>query len=903
MYPPAPDRSLGIVALSDDPEITAQISHHLPTENVAFEAFTNPSEALAHTVRNSPDLLIVDVGVSSPSGRRLCHLLQSFTIQASQAPPLLILADSQDESKHSALIRATGAVALTTHPCEPETLETQIRYCLDPAHRPPARHLMVITPDEALTESLRSTLPASNWTIDACSDVVTVPHATSAPPPEVIIMDLQTTHALAAIEQWKNTRPAPTIIAIADAARTIPTWEALQAGALEYLPRSQDPANLAHTALSCHFHRLQADLETPSPDQAFDLQDAHSLLDTLLTESPYGQIVLNNRGFPVRWNPAAARLFRTLFDRRIEPHEPLRNLLAPLLANPNQLTVDAIAKGVSYDYEFSLTDAKDQRQWITLSVRPIRFRNNSIQGSHLTLRDTTVHHRKRTSTEQAREQLQALFDHSQDAIVLIDDVGAILDANPALMTLTGYEPTTFVGQILDTVLGAEGPPIFTPPVDDALPPAQSHGELRLRHAARHQIEVAYEYTRSIQPHVHMVILREITDRKALQRRLVNQLKMESVGRLASGVAHDLNNILTPIMMAPSMLRARVTDPTTLKLIKSIQEGAERGAVIVRQLLDFSRADVGEHQIIDLKQVVRTALDGLAESLPHHPRICFAETSQSYPVTGDPARLQVVIVHLMINAAESMNRGGEIRISLGVNEITSHELTHHPEARSGLYAQLTITDQGRGISNEHTHHVFDPFFTTKDFGDGAGMGLSVALGIVQAHGGFIKIRSNPGTGTAVSLSLPICPEQIPVLPRSHPDTHPSGDGRMIMIADPNELMATVLRTHLRNCGFRVTIAANSESAYAQLEALQNEVALLVIDLNLPKIQGETLVQRVARHYPELPLLAMTDRELDADEAITLSSSVSNVLLKPFNCDGLVNAIEEALFSRSAPAKSA
>ena len=320
--PTSPPPAVRIIAVSDDREITSQIAGLLTENPIDFQAFTNPTEALAYTAREHPDLLIVDVGMSSPAGRRLCHLLQSYTVQSLQPPPVLILADSQDEQKHARLIRATGAVALITHPCQPDTLQSQIRFCLDPINRPSPRHLMVVTADEQLAASIESALPARSWKVDPCPKISMATAAFALCPPDVVVMDLEAEGAVEAISLWKHATPEPTIIAVADSDRATPTWKALQAGALEYLPRSQDPATLAHTALTCHFHRLQAEMEAPSPSQAFELQDANSLLDTLLTESAYGQIVLNNRGFPVRWNPAADRLFRTAFNSRIEPYEP-----------------------------------------------------------------------------------------------------------------------------------------------------------------------------------------------------------------------------------------------------------------------------------------------------------------------------------------------------------------------------------------------------------------------------------------------------------------------------------------------------------------------------------------------------------------------------------------------------
>ena len=207
--------------------------------------------------------------------------------------------------------------------------------------------------------------------------------------------------------------------------------------------------------------------------------------------------------------------------------------------------------------------------------------------------------------------------------------------------------------------------------------------------------------------------------------------------------------------------------------------------------------------------------------------------------------------------------------------------------------MSIADQGCGIPPESQTHIFDPFFTTKDFGDGAGMGLSVVLGIVQSHGGFVKFRSKPGRGTVVSLFLPICPDQVPHLPGPLKYPEPTGGDRLILVADPSEMMCQVLRTQLSACGFRVTVANDAVTASAQVEVLSSEVALMIVDLKMPEVQGKTLIQHLAQRAPKLPLLAMSDDKLGADETFHLQNLVRGILLKPFNSDGLLDSIHEIL----------
>lgn len=510
--------------------------------------------------------------------------------------------------------------------------------------------------------------------------------------------------------------------------------------------------------------------------------------------------------------------------------------------------------------------------------------------------------------EQERRRLQALFQHSLNAILFLNDGGSVVEANPAAIELTGRDLIELRRLTIFELMTSAPQRWGSTDWMKFLERRTHKGEANIERRDGRVLAVEYEVVSGVQHGLHLVVLRDTTERKALQDHMLHQQRMESIGRLASGVAHDLNNILTPILIAPGMLRTRVDDPRSRALLATIEDGARRGASIVRQLLNFSRADAGSRIVTDLQKVAATAIDLFRETSPGSNAITMQPFEGELPVEGNAPQLQQVLLHLILNAHEaSAPKRTAIVVSFDRREIGPADLVEMPQGSVGSFVRVTIADQGHGISEPDQDRIFDPFFTTKGFGQGRGLGLSVVMGIISSHGGFTVIRSKVGVGTIASVYLPRVNEPAAPAP-AEPELSPAqkpikvesfGRGRLVHVIDDDENLRSIMRAMLLDIGFRVAVSADPAAGLAQLKAIAPEVSLVVVDLVMPGVTGTQLIEQIRHLYPRLPMLVMTGSNLSETEQQHLLRYARAFVYKPFNKAALIDAIEDAISVDAAP----
>lgn len=540
--------------------------------------------------------------------------------------------------------------------------------------------------------------------------------------------------------------------------------------------------------------------------------------------------------------------------------------------------------------------------WNDLTISPVRdaatgeiVRFVGIQN------DITARKSAELQLTESQRRLRAIFDHSLDGITLLGDDGGILDANPAALELFDLPFEDLQQQrifdLFQLDASATGHKAWKRFLADRL----RHGETTLRRSSGASIEIEFEAAAFIQANLHLVIFRDITERKTLQNHRLRQQRMESVGRLASGVAHDLNNILTPILMAPAMLRARVTDPASRALLATIEDGARRGAGIVRHLLDFARAQPGEVTLNDLQTITRGAIDVFRDNSTFQPVINAPGFAGELPVMANAPQLQQAIVHLILNAYEaSVSKKAEITILCQNRQLSESDLLRYPQARAGDYVCVTVGDKGAGIDPDVQERIFEPFYSTKGFGNGRGLGLSVVLGIVHSHDGFTEIRSKPSLGTVATIWLPRYRAEAvesagagsPAPAKSDPPQIRPGAGRFAVVIDDEESMRQLARTVLEYQGFRVATAGDADQALTVLNAHATELSLVLVDLRLPGAFGTKLILTIRQRYPQAPIVTITGSILRESESRELRAKAVEVLQKPFTHEQLQVSIAEA-----------
>jgi signal transduction histidine kinase/integral membrane sensor domain MASE1/CheY-like chemotaxis protein len=392
---------------------------------------------------------------------------------------------------------------------------------------------------------------------------------------------------------------------------------------------------------------------------------------------------------------------------------------------------------------------------------------------------------------------------------------------------------------------------------------------------------------------------DVTDRRATDQQLRQAQRMESIGRLAGGVAHEANNQMSVIIGATEFIRRHPTLPVEIKTdVDHIRRAAERTAAVTTQLLAFSRRQVLKSQVIDLNDVLQRFVPVLRRSMGEDCRVTLQLDPALGPVKADPGQLEQVVLNLALNARDAMPSGGELSIETAVAEVgDAAPVDGGAVMRPGRYATLSVRDSGRGMDRATLANVFEPFFTTKEVGRGSGLGLSTVYGIVKQSGGYIWASSEPGRGSTFRIYLPETAERPSDRPRTsagyaQPGALP-GSGELILIAEDEEQVRKVAARALTEAGYRVLEAANGREALEQVARAREPVRLVLTDVVMPEMSGRELAERLALLLPGTPVLftsGYTDGEIFRRG---LLAPQADLLDKPFSPDAVVRAVRERL----------
>jgi PAS domain S-box-containing protein len=391
---------------------------------------------------------------------------------------------------------------------------------------------------------------------------------------------------------------------------------------------------------------------------------------------------------------------------------------------------------------------------------------------------------------------------------------------------------------------------------------------------------------------------DITERKQLEAHLLRTQRLESVGRLASGIAHDLNNILSPMLMVPPLLREAIKDPELLKMVDLVDTNAQRGSNIIKQLLTFGRGMEGERMPVQLRSLV-SEMAGIIRETFNKNIVTHQETPRDiWLVSGDATQLHQVLMNLCVNARDAMPEGGKLTLKLENQEFDESFARMTPGARAGRYVCLSVIDSGQGIAPEHLDKIFDPFFTTKELGKGTGLGLSTVLGIVQSHDGFIQVHSQPGHGTQFKIYLPAVDavETQPVVDANQ--SLPKGSGELVLVVDDEKSVRQVTRQLLERNGYHVIEAAEGAEAITQYVANQKDVQVVITDLAMPIMDGPSLIRVLRRLNPKVRIMAMTGYQSKATLPPDLGVPAEVQLSKPFSGTVLLQTMQRIIHPETA-----
>ena len=511
---------------------------------------------------------------------------------------------------------------------------------------------------------------------------------------------------------------------------------------------------------------------------------------------------------------------------------------------------------------------------------------------------------RKEADQRIREQAQ-LLDKARDAIIAYDMDGRVVYWNKSAERITGWSADEMEGErARDRLYPSEEQDTLRECYQTIMQEGEWTGELRQRTRDDDEIIVESRWTlvrdSSGNPKSILVINTDITERKRLESQFLRSQRMESIGRLVGGIAHDLGNLLVPILLGVKVLRRRESgDERVRQTLSMIEKSAERGSNMVEQVLAFARGVEGERVALQAGAIVEEVEKIVTETFPDDITMEVNIPEDLARIIGDATQVQQVLMNLSVNARDAMPDGGRIEISAREIEVTDDEARRLIDAEAGNYVCIEVSDTGTGIPDDVIDKIFEPFFSTKPEGDGTGLGLSTASSIVKSHDGFLDVQSERGKGTTFRVYLPVATSSDGRPGPSEPGELREGNSELVLLVDDEEFVLDTTRQTLEDVGYRTMTADGAEQALDVIEECGSEIEAIITDLRMPHVNGFELIRRIRMNYPNVPIIAasgMADGR--TDEA--LDAGAQAFLAKPFSAEKLQAMLQDVLYSDAEPA---
>jgi two-component system, cell cycle sensor histidine kinase and response regulator CckA len=688
---------------------------------------------------------------------------------------------------------------------------------------------------------------------------------------------------------------------------------ALQAGAQNCLPKAQLDQSSLRTALQAAVsgkangkhdsnrtskaegEKLLAELK----GQALTEEQHRAALR--LAEERYRTLAENSTEVIARCSLAGRCLYVSPSARRILGYqaEALLNKPFNIFVHPeDRACVEALLQrllaeaNVSETYRYRHHDG--HYLWLETDARLVRHPHTQEPQEIITItRDIT----QRKRDEKQLHQQATLLDSARDAIIVTDLEDRIELWSKGAERIYGWTAEEAKGKSIGELFYPEGSPKFDQARGKALEHGEWSGETKQRTKEGREITVEGRWTlvrdELGEAKSFLVINTDITDRKRIEAHLLRAQRMDSIGALASGIAHDLNNVLAPILMALKPLQAKFTDDNSQRWLSLIQKSAERGKDLISQVLTFAKGTTGEQAPLQLTHLIKDIARILKETLPRN--IELTTTLQDDPpyVIGDTTQLHQMLMNLCLNARDAMPQGGKLHIELESLLLTEKDVPPQTGVTPGRFIRVSVTDSGNGIPAEILDRIFDPFFTTKEHGKGTGLGLSIAMGIVRSHGGFIDVASEVNKGTQFKIYLPASDAVADDIDDFSEDELTAGQGELILVVDDEEGIREVVEATLLASGYRVLTAEDGEVALRLYEQHQQEIKVVLTDLMMPKKDGVTAIREMRALNPQVKIIVTTGVKLSGHLTEATKIGFGVFLPKPYTADELLGALDKVL----------
>ncbi len=502
---------------------------------------------------------------------------------------------------------------------------------------------------------------------------------------------------------------------------------------------------------------------------------------------------------------------------------------------------------------------------------------------------TDLSERKRA--EQKLRDQAMLLDRARDAILVRDLDHQIRYWNHGAERLYGARADEVIGETCEDLLYLDKAGLLAA-TQSTLATGEWTGELEQRTRDGRSITVLSRwsllYDEARWPKAILSINTDVTELKRVEQQLLRAQRMESIGTLAGGIAHDLNNVLQPIMMSVELLGEAEADELRRECVDTITMCAQRGADMVRQLLSFGRGTDGERRQVSVPKIVSEIQNIIRDTFPKNVVLQVSIAPEVQVVSANATQLHQLLLNLCVNARDAMPDGGLLRIHVENVVVDDATARANVDARPGRFVRIELQDRGVGMPPEVLARIFDPFFTTKEVGKGTGLGLSTAHAIARSHGGFIQVRSEVGRGTRFSVYLPALETHAPGAVAARRETTTLGHGRVVLVVDDEERIRALTRHTLEHAGFHVVLAANGAEAVSLFSRHRAAIAAVVMDLSMPVMDGLAACAAFHQLEPAVPIIGASGHPTGP-----FSERVQRFVQKPYTGAELLQALAEVV----------
>jgi PAS domain S-box-containing protein len=563
-------------------------------------------------------------------------------------------------------------------------------------------------------------------------------------------------------------------------------------------------------------------------------------------------------------------------------------------------SIAATAQLQPAELEYRMISADGRKIWFKDRTTVVSLPGRSIQHRGIMM---DVTHRKLANLEaragEARIREQArLLDLAHDAIMAWDMEDRVEFWNQGAERLYGWTAAEMRGKEVSALLCKGDPTGGAAARQAVIENGKWTGECKHVCKDGAHVMVRSRWTLVLDdvgvPKSILIINTDITEQKKIEEQFLRAQRLESIGTLASGVAHDLNNILAPILMGAAVLRRTEMPERDAAVLSTIETCAQRGADIVKQVLTFARGDEGAHLLLQPAYLINDLAKIAQETFPKSITVRTDFSESLWPIEGDPTQLHQVLLNLSVNARDAMPTGGSLTISAKNFPVDEHYASMTPGAKAGPHVLIEVKDTGMGIPRQIIDKIFDPFFTTKELGQGTGLGLSTVIGIVKSHGGFVSAQSEIGSGTTFKVFLPAKKGATETLEASKAPSLPRANGELLLIVDDEKAILQVAHALLEGHGYAVLTAEDATEALAIFALRKDEIKLVLTDLAMPLMDGISLIRTLQKMQPAVRIIASTGRgSLEHSVNALALLNVRACLTKPYNKETLLTTLHDAL----------